>query len=453
MGEYFTPRHIVRLMVNLVNPQFGEKVYDPTCGTGGFLIEAFKHIKRMCKQTKRNVKILKEKTVFGRELTNTARIAKMNMILTGDGHTNIKQMDSLENPLKNKYDVVFANMPYGQNTDWGEYYPIPSNQADCIFVQHILLSLNKTGRAAIIVPEGFLFRSGADERTRRYLLDNFNLWGIISLPAGVFLPYTGSKTNILIMQKGSKTEKVWFYDLKADGFELSATRKLISNNDIGDLISKWDEKPETENSWFAELAEIKSKNFNLQVKTYKPQNIGGRGLTPFSQFLIPIKNKIRIKDSEEYKQITVKLYGRGAVLRKVVKGKEIATKEQYVAQAGDLIVSKIDAGNGALAIVPQELDGAVVSSDFPLFKANESLVLVKYLDYYLRFTDLRPQLSRFSKGTTNRRRVKPEDILNIKLTIPSMKKQREIVKKLDKEHDFIGRAEKRIQSFSKSIKP
>ena len=111
LGEYFTPRHIVRLMVDFIDPQFGETVYDPTCGTGGFLIEAFRHIQRACKPTKETLEILERKTVYGRELTNTARIAKMNMILTGDGHTNIEQCDTLQKPVSEKFDIVTCQPP------------------------------------------------------------------------------------------------------------------------------------------------------------------------------------------------------------------------------------------------------------------------------------------------------------------------------------------------------
>lgn len=269
LGEYFTPRHIVRLMVKLINPQFGENIYDPTCGTGGFLIEAFRQIKRTCKPTKENIKILKHETVFGRELTNTARIAKMNMIITGDGHTNIKQMDSLKQPVKGQYDIVLANPPYGQMTDYGDLYPISSTNADCIFIQHIMLSLNKTGRAAFIVPEGFLFRTGNDKKTREYLLKEFEVIAIISLPPGVFNPYTASKTNILVVKRG-KTKKIWFYEIHNDGFDLGATRKPIPENDIPDLIDKWETKPDSPNSWWVSIKQIEDNDLNLTANANNP---------------------------------------------------------------------------------------------------------------------------------------------------------------------------------------
>lgn len=274
LGEYFTPRHIVRLMVDIGDPQFGERIYDPTCGTGGFLIEAFRHVKRLCKPTSENVNVLKYKTVYGRELTNTARIAKMNMILTGDGHTNIVQTDSLKNPVREEFDVVLANPPYGQTTDYGYLYKVDSKKADCIFVQHIMESLNDTGRAVVIVPEGFLFRLGADKKVRKLLLQNYPVEAVISLPAGVFQPYTASKVNIIVFHRGKgSTKKVWFYDIHNDGFDLGATRKPIEANDLPDLRSKWKEKPISQKSWWARIEDIKKEGYDLSVQVYNPHPV------------------------------------------------------------------------------------------------------------------------------------------------------------------------------------
>lgn len=135
LGEYFTPRHIVKTMVRLVNPQIGEKIYDPFCGTGGFLIESFRYIYNNMARTDANLALLRENTVYGNEITNTARITKMNMILAGDGHSNIEMKDSLANPVDGTetyidergkvhhrgFDIVLANMPYSQKRSMGAF--------------------------------------------------------------------------------------------------------------------------------------------------------------------------------------------------------------------------------------------------------------------------------------------------------------------------------------------
>lgn len=261
LGEYFTPRHIVKTMVRLVNPQIGEKIYDPFCGTGGFLIESFRYIYNNMARTDANLALLRENTVYGNEITNTARITKMNMILAGDGHSNIEMKDSLANPVDGTetymdesgkihhrgFDIVLANMPYSQKTKYGSLYDLPSTNGDSICVQHCMKAINSAapnGRMALVVPEGFLFRKDLT-KTREYLLDHCQLQSIISLPQGVFLPYTGVKTDIIyatkVNQKVNSSEKkktFWYFDVKSDGYTLdNHRRKLDSPSDL----SKYEE--------------------------------------------------------------------------------------------------------------------------------------------------------------------------------------------------------------------
>jgi type I restriction enzyme M protein len=209
---------------------------------------------------------LREETIYGNEITNTARITKMNMILAGDGHSNIHMKDSLANPtyksqydegniVRNKdgkteyssddsgiYDIVITNMPYSQKTNHGRLYDLPSSNGDSICVQHCLKAINraaKDGRMALVVPEGFLFRKDL-AKTREYLLMNCQLQSIISLPQGVFLPYTGVKTDIIYATKVNKKFKIadqkkdfWYFDVKNDGYSLdNHRRKLEASSDL-----------------------------------------------------------------------------------------------------------------------------------------------------------------------------------------------------------------------------
>jgi len=247
LGEYFTPRHIVKTMVRLVNPQFGEKIYDPFCGTGGFLIETFRYIDDKMPRNPANKKILSKETIYGNEITNTARITKMNMILAGDGHSNIEMKDSLANPVDGKYDIVLANMPYSQKTKHSGLYDLPTTNGDSICVQHCMRAINATadnGRMALVVPEGFLFRKDL-AKTREYLLERAQLQSIISLPQGVFLPYTGVKTNIIfatkVNQKLKSSEKrkdYWYFEVKSDGLTLDNNRRKL---DTPSDLTKYEE--------------------------------------------------------------------------------------------------------------------------------------------------------------------------------------------------------------------
>jgi len=235
LGEYFTPRHIVNFLVKLANPKYGEKIYDPFCGTGGILISAFNHIKDNLQQqgylTDEVLKSLKENTVFGGEISSNARIAKMNMILTGDGHSNINQQDTLLNPVTEKYDIVITNIPFNLEGTAQSLYSLLSTNGNSQSIQHIINSLIKkpTTRAYIIVPESIL-NNNELKNLRKYLIDNNLLKQIISLPSGVFLPYTEAKASILVLQgfNNQPIEKIKYTIIKNDGFTLTQRRRKIT---------------------------------------------------------------------------------------------------------------------------------------------------------------------------------------------------------------------------------
>ena len=240
LGEYFTPRHIVRTMVNMVKPCHGETIYDPFCGTGGFLLESFKYLLARTDPSRTDmVQWIKKEALYGREITSTARIAKMNMLLFGDGHTNIEQIDSLENPKREEYKIVLSNIPYSQETEFGSLYPLPTTNADSVCIQHIWNSLQSGGRAAVIVPESFLYDGGVIGQTREMLMRNARRVSVVSLPRGVFMPYTPTKTNILYLEKGGDFERIFFFVVYNDGFELNTNRKPISGtSDIKLLLGQ-----------------------------------------------------------------------------------------------------------------------------------------------------------------------------------------------------------------------
>lgn len=272
LGEYFTPRHIVKLMVELMDLKFKETIYDPCCGTGGFLIEAFKNVKSKCKNTKENLHFLENDTVFGREISTTSRIAKMNMIIMGDGHNNIEQKDSLEFPLKEKYDVCLTNFAFSQKTDYGSFYEFDTIDANPIFLKHIYDSLNKDGRCAVVVPEGVLFDTKKEYiKIRKILLEHAEVEAVIRLHSFVFKPYTGQPTSILIFNKGKKTKKVWFFDVTEDGFKKTGSKKgrrKIIEDDLVLLRQIWKDKTETKNSFFVDFETIKDNNYKLSMNNY-----------------------------------------------------------------------------------------------------------------------------------------------------------------------------------------
>lgn len=256
-GEYFTPRHLVKFLVKLAKPRFGEKIYDPFCGTGGILTEAFKWIKNEViagnkeKKLKKSQRVeLQKSSVYGNEITSVARVAKMSMILVGDGQNNIQEIDSLnkeKNPVDNRYHLVITNMPFGSKRKRFKYldYEWITSNGDSIHIEHCFNAVNKDyrdGRIIMIVPEGVLFDKKKLTKLREKIYENSYVECIISLPRGAFAPYApNAKANILyltkIKQPKEKQKFVWYYDVKNDGYTLNSKRE--AKKGINDLDIFW----------------------------------------------------------------------------------------------------------------------------------------------------------------------------------------------------------------------
>lgn len=382
LGEYFTPRHIIRTMVNLVKPKFGEKIYDPFCGTGGFLVETFKYLRlRVDDSSEETMEILKNKTLCGREITSTARIAKMNMVLFGDGHTTIQQIDTFENPIKELYDIVLTNIPYSQETKFGSYYPIPTKNGDSISIQHIFKALKPNGRAAVVVPETFLYEENTIGETRELLLKDAKKISVISLPRGVFLPYTPTKTNILYFEKGGSYKHAFFFVVKNDGFQLSTKRKpLEGTSDLKELLSEADEpRIKPPQSTIVERDDIEATGINsLRPYSYMEDTIKS------DRNLIYLKGKIteRLEFVEPYKEED-KAWGicevsqQGVFLGDVVLGRDINQKYKVV-YSGDLVYNPYRVNIGSIGIVAPYLNGYLASPAYVVFHSTSGMP-----NYYL----------------------------------------------------------------------
>jgi len=182
---------------------------------------------------------------------------------------SIVKADSLGNPLEDKYNVVMSNIPYSQETDYGVNYAVETRNGDVAFVLHILKILKNGGRACVIVPQGFLFRGSVVQKAREYLLNNADVKAIISLPSGIFKPYTGVSTAIIYFEKGHKTKKTWFYHMQSDGYTLDDKRNRIDGvGDIEDIKEKFKNFSISKQSSQIDFETIKQNNFNLNVPMY-----------------------------------------------------------------------------------------------------------------------------------------------------------------------------------------
>ena len=289
-GQFRTPRHIIRMMVELMDPTADDIICDPACGTSGFLVSAGEYLK----ETRKNEIFFNAakkdhymNTMFnGYDMDRTMlRIGAMNMMTHGIDNPIIEYRDSLsdQNPDKNKYSLILANPPFKGSLDADTVSAdilkiCKTKKTELLFLALMLRMLRVGGRCACIVPDGVLFGSSkAHKDIRRAIIEDNRLEAVISMPSGVFKPYAGVSTGILIFTKTGHggTDNVWFYDMTADGFSLDDKRSPIADNDIPDIIERFRnrdkeaERQRTDKSFFVPVSEIKSNDYDLSINKYK----------------------------------------------------------------------------------------------------------------------------------------------------------------------------------------
>lgn len=451
LGEYFTPRHIVQFLVKLANPKYGEKIYDPFCGTGGILISAFNHIKDNLKEngflTKTVLKDIKENTVFGGEISSNARIAKMNMILTGDGHSNINQQDTLLNPVKEKFDVVITNIPFNLEGTASKYYSLLSDNGNSQSIQHIIDSLNNksTARAYIIVPESIL-NNNELKNLRKYLIDNNLLRQIISLPSGVFLPYTEAKASVLVLQGFNQKQinKIDYTIIKNDGFTLTQRRRKITNkvNDIDEYL--FDENFNTKEIEVNKI--VKNKDFSFIWFKY---------FNEIPENYILLKNIIkeeRIKNTDLYETATVtkhNFYG-------ILSGEEYwgdsfmsvtsETNEDYkVVNYKSIAYNPSRANTGSLSINLTKKNLAV-SKMYVTFKITDNRFLPEYVYLCLKSQEGIQNIKDRSFGSV-RQSLRFDDLCTISIPHIAIDKQKELVDSVNKKFKQFTKYKEELDDF------
>ena len=276
-GEYYTPRAVTEFMVDIVNPQLGETVLDPACGTGGFLVNAIKRLKNQVK-TPEDDQIL-QKSIHGVEKKPLPHMLAMtNMMLHGiDVPANIRHDNTLSRPLKDydrkeRVDCIVTNPPFGGMEEDGIEQNFPrkyqTRETADLFMALIMHLLKPDGgRAAIILPDGFLFGEGVKTTLKKELLTEFNLHTIVRLPNGVFSPYTGIKTNLLFFEKGTPTKQVWFFEHPyPPGYKSYSKSKPLTIGEIEREKKWWNNRRQNEYAWKVSLAEIEERNYNLDFK-------------------------------------------------------------------------------------------------------------------------------------------------------------------------------------------
>jgi type I restriction enzyme M protein len=278
-GEFYTPRALVKFIVTVVNPRLSEIVLDPACGTGGFLAEAFEHLKKQC-QTAEHHRHLQRDTLYGIEAKPLPYLlCQMNLLFHGVETPNIDPLNALRFPLReigdnDRVDVIMTNPPFGGEEERGILSNFPEDKKTAetalLFLQLIMRKLKRpphSGRAAVVVPNGTLFGDGVSARIKEELLKDFNLHTIVRLPNGVFAPYTSIPTNVLFFDRSGPTQDAWYYEHPLPEARKNYTKtQPLQFEEFTPLITWWNTREENERAWKVPAAEILANGCNLDRK-------------------------------------------------------------------------------------------------------------------------------------------------------------------------------------------
>jgi len=271
-GEYYTPRPLIRAMVQVVHPKIGEKIYDGACGSAGFLCESFDYLVSKGKLTTKDLNTLQSRTFYGKEKKSLAYvIAIMNMILHGIEAPNILHTNTLAENLadiqeKDRFDVVLANPPFGghERPEVQQNFPIRTGETAFLFLQHFIKIVKAGGRGGIVIKNTFLSNTdNASVSLRKLLLESCNLHTVLDLPGGTFQG-AGVKTVVLFFEKGAPTRKVWFYELDP-GRNLGKTNPL-NDDDLAEFVKLQKTFADSPKSWSVDAKSIDQTTFGLSVK-------------------------------------------------------------------------------------------------------------------------------------------------------------------------------------------
>lgn len=485
-GQFRTPRHIIDMMVEIIDPKKNETILDPACGTAGFLISAYRHILAQNKDedgkstlTADDRKRLTENFAGYDISPDMVRLSRVNMYLHHFTKPKISEYDTLTNEEKwdDCYDVILANPPF--MTPKGGIMPhsryrVKAKRSEVLFVDYIAEHLNPTGRAAIIVPEGIVFQSAnAYKELRKYLVDDGLLYAVISLPVGIFNPYSGVKTSILLIDKSFARlkDEILFVKLNNDGFDLGAQRREIEGSEIPEIIrivQKYhaDFEPQTADNdilhhplvTIASKERVAEQDYILVGERYKVDKSLDTTypVVPLSDICeINAENKnptLAFGDDEFiYIDISSVENGTGKVdFSNKIKGTDAPSRAKRAVKKGDILFSTVRPNLKAYGYVEREdCDCCVASTGFAVISAK-SMVLSKYVYYMLYSEPVQTQLSSMmGKGAYPS--VNQKDVSQIQIPLPSLSIQEDFVAELDSYQKIIDGARQVVENYKPSI--
>lgn len=467
-GQFRTPRHIIDFLVELINPEKKDKILDPASGTAGFLISAYKHIlNQNKKKTPGDLLNSDDRKNIANNLNGYdispefLKVSLMNMFLHKFNNPNIFEYDTLsdDNKWNEYFDIILANPPFfspkGGITPHNRF-SIKSKRAEVLFTDYIDEHLKPNGRAGIIVPEGVIFRNDAGYKPLRIKLIKNSLIGVISLPAGIFEPYSGVKTSILILDKKQKkkVDYIFFGKINNDGFSLTTNRSQIDKNDIPDIksrIKKLDFSDETK------LKKIKKDQIiEGNIREHILEIIDNKSIYEFK----PLGEVADVKSGNPAPQ-DKKFFSNGefSFIRTsdvgAIKEGSIYSSRDYLNIEGIKNLRKFSRGSilfpksGASTLLNHRVILGIdsyVSSHLAVIKGNNEKVLDKYLFYLLKKVDTKDLVANPSYPSLNL-----DEIEKIEIPIPDLVTQREIIFELDSYQKIIDGCEQIVKNYKPSI--
>lgn len=479
-GQFRTPRHIIDFIVDCVNPSKDDTVLDPACGTAGFLISAYKHILEAHAQdplSPDEKKRLTENFVGYDISPDMVRLSRVNMYLHQFPNPTIHEYDTLTNEDRwdDNFDVILANPPF--MTPKGGIRPhkrfaVRANRSEVLFVDYIAEHLNPGGRAGVIVPEGIIFQSNnAYKALRKMLVEDGYLVAVVSLPQGVFNPYSSVKTSILIIDKtrANKTDSIMFGKVSNDGFDLGATRRKSGAGDLPDLSTALKD-------WFNEIDSNSGKEdpgmhdnrclwvkksqisiggeYRLSAEFYKDQNVGRNNEISWVRLGSILKETSQEKVKGEQNLPILSMTMKSGLIDQTEKfSKRIASKDisGYKKVYRGQLVEGFPVDEGVLAI-QRKYDCAAVSPAYKVWDVNDGIVDPLFLELILRSDNARSIYRSLMQGTAGRRRTLQKEIfLNIEIPVPNLAYQISLIDEIKSYQNVIDGARQIVENYKPII--
>ena len=482
-GQFRTPRHIIDFIVEIVNPQKNETILDPACGTAGFLISSYKHILSQNTDKKLGDKLnASERKQVGDNLVgydispDMTRISLVNMYLHQFASPQIHEYDTLssEDRWNEYYDVILANPPFFSPT--GGIQPhtrfgVQSTRAEVLFVDYIMEHLKPTGRAGIVVPEGIIFQTGTAYKTLRKKLVEDCLVGVISLPAGVFQPYSGVKTSILILDKelNQKSDSIFFAKVENDGFSLGAKRRPINKDDLPiikqEIYELFSSKASSSNNtlvWSVEKSEVQNEpHFLLSPETYMTvsQSLSAFEIVSLDNVCESIEDGdwIESKDQSEHgiRLVQTGNIGIGQYLDKPDKARFISSETFQrlncrALKSSNVLVSRLPDPVGRACIVSSLESNSITSVDVAILELDKSKLIPNYFIFLTQSVGYQNEINRYLTGAS-RQRISKGNLKKIEIPLPPIEVQQQIVDELEGYQRIIDGCRQVVENYKPTI--